>query len=174
MILTVINSHRKCKARARRQRGEGVTPLNSALGLRGWPGRAARAPSWRPHTGDATPLLGASGGVRRAGPCPERLPPQGDSTCRLELAIWQHPRAAARPVCAQPVPQNWRRRRGLAGGSWQRGDHMLARLGLGVAGCGWEPCRGAVPVTGTLRPWPPAAGATHGSPKGSAGTGGPG
>lgn len=51
---------------------------------------------------------------------------------------------------------------------------MLARLGLDVAGCSGEPCQGAVPAAGTLSPWPWAAGAGRGSPKGSVGTGGPG
>lgn len=83
MIITVTNSHRKRKARARRQWGEGVTLLKPALGLWNWGpcwlGRAARAPGWRPHTGNATPLLAATGGVHRAGPCPGWLPPPADS-----------------------------------------------------------------------------------------------
>lgn len=65
------------------------------------------------------------------------------------------------------------RRRGCAGGSGQRGDHMLVRLGLDAAGCAREPWQGAVPAAGTLSPWPRAAGADGGSPRGSAGKGGP-
>lgn len=51
---------------------------------------------------------------------------------------------------------------------------MLTRPGLDVAGCAGELCWGAVLAAGALSPWPRAAGASRGGPKGSVGTGGPG